>query len=319
MKKKIVILSGAGLDRESGILTFRDCKDGLWNNYRIDEVCTPEAWAVDPTKVNDFYNMRRIEVLNATPNRAHNELAKAEEEFNIVHVTQNVSDLLERAGCTKVIHLHGELLKARSSNPDLDWAGMSPDPEINDFKTYPVGREGLTMNDMAEDGFPLRPHIVWFGESVPLLADGAKEIQEADALIIVGTSLEVYPANGLVWHANCPIWTVDPSLDFDAPPSIPTRMVKDVASSGIPVALAAIKKYFAEKEEFKETVTTEIINAVNEYIGSGITPELEKCLRSDVTTITRNYNLNDPHIELSKTELRIVVPELKLSLTLSST
>lgn len=316
MKKKIVILSGAGLDRESDILTFRDCEDGLWNNYKIDEVCTPEAWANDPTKVNDFYNMRRIEVLNAKPNRAHIALAEAEEEFDIVHVTQNVSDLLERAGCTKVIHLHGEILKARSSNPHYD---VVDDTYNNPYKTYPVGREGLTMNDMADDGFPLRPEIVWFGEPVPLLADGAKEIQEADALIIVGTSLEVYPAAGLVWHANCPIWTVDPALDFDSPPSIPTRIIKNVASSGIPIALAAIKKYFAEKEQIKENISAEIENAINMYIGSVITPELEKCIRHDVTMITKKYKLSNPDIELTAEKIHVSICELNLVLTLSST
>lgn len=311
MKKKIVILSGAGLDRESDILTFRDCENGLWNNYKIDEVCTPEAWADDPTKVNDFYNMRRIEVLNAKPHRAHIALAEAEEEFNIVHVTQNVSDLLERAGCTKVIHLHGEILKARSSNPDYD---VVDDTYNNPYKTYPVGREGLTMNDMADDGFPLRPEIVWFGEPVPLIADGAKEIQEADALIIVGTSLEVYPAAGLVWHANCPIWTVDPALDFDAPPSIPTRMIKAEASYGIPIALGEIRKYFESKQALKDKISKEVLESLDKYIGRAITQNLEHHIVQTIETVIKPYNLSKIELDFTPQEIRIVLPELPMSI-----
>lgn len=243
MKKKIVVLSGAGISAESGIATFRD-GDGLWNNHKIEEVCTPDAWSKNPTLVNDFYNARRIEVLKAQPNKAHLDLAKAEEEYDIVVVTQNVDDLHERGGSTNIIHLHGEILKARSSNPCYDWAGISPDPKINNFKTYPVDCKGLTINDMADDGFPLRPHIVWFGESVPKLVDAVYEVEKADALIVVGTSLSVYPANGLIWHANCPIWTVNPDIDLDAEMTMPTRAIRSRATIGIEIALNQIKKYF---------------------------------------------------------------------------
>lgn len=252
-KKKLVILSGAGISAESGIKTFRDCEDGLWNNYRIEDVCTPQAWDKNPTLVNDFYNMRRIEVLNAAPNKAHTDLALAEEDFDITIVTQNVDDLHERGGSTNVLHLHGEILKARSSNPCYDWAGISPDPKINNFKTYPVGRKGITMNDMADDGFPLRPHIVWFGESVPLIVDAEKLVQECDAMIVVGTSLNVYPAAGLVWHtANAPVWLVDPNVDLDTELSFPARIIRARASVGISIALNQVKTYFENKENESE-------------------------------------------------------------------
>ena len=147
----------------------------------------------------------------------------------------------ERGGSTNVLHLHGEILKARSSNPDYD---VVDDTYNNPYKTYPVGREGLTMNDMADDGFPLRPHIVWFGESVPKLVDAVYETEKADAMIIVGTSLNVYPANGLIWHANCPIWTVNPDIDLDAEMTMPTRAIRSKATIGIEIALNQIKKYF---------------------------------------------------------------------------
>ena len=245
MKKKIVVLSGAGISAESGIQTFRE-NNGLWNNHKIEDVCTPEAWNKNPTLVNDFYNIRRIEVLNAQPNKAHIDLAKAEEKYDVVIVTQNVDDLHERAGSTNIIHLHGEILKARSSNPKYDWAGISPDSKINNFETYPVGRKGLSMSDIAKDGYPLRPHIVWFGESVPKLVDAIYEVEKADALIVVGTSLNVYPAASLIYNANCPIWTVDPNVDLDTEMMIPTQIIRAKATIGIEIALNQIDTYFKE-------------------------------------------------------------------------
>lgn len=242
MKKKIVVLSGAGISAESGIQTFRE-SNGLWNNHKIEDVCTPEAWNKNPTLVNDFYNIRRIEVLNAQPNKAHIDLAKAEEKYDVVIVTQNVDDLHERGGSTNIIHLHGEILKARSSNPDYDVVDGTYN---NPYKTYPVGREGLTMNDMADDGFPLRPEIVWFGEAVPKLVDAVYEVEKADALIVVGTSLNVYPAASLIYNANCPIWTVDPNVDLDSKMNIPTRIIRAKATIGIEIALNQIDTYFKE-------------------------------------------------------------------------
>lgn len=244
MKKKIVIISGAGISAESGIATFRDSEDGLWANFKIEEVCTYEAYQKDPTKVNDFYNQRRIEVLNASPNKAHEAIAELESEFNVVNITQNVDDLFERAGCTNIIHLHGEILKARSSNPCYDWAGISTDPKINNYPTYSVNRKGITMNDYADDGFPLRPDIVFFGESVPKIIDAEKEILEADAIIVVGTSLNVYPAASLVYQGrtDVPIFIVDPNLSLDQENKVFVHNIKAKATIGIPIAISKIKE-----------------------------------------------------------------------------
>ena len=240
---KIVVLSGAGISAESGIRTFRDSADGLWNEYKIEEVCTAQAWDLNPTLVNDFYNMRRINAMNAQPNLAHIALAEAQEEFDISIVTTNVDDLHERAGSNNVLHLHGNLLKARSSNPAYLWAGMSPDSSINNYKTYPVGREGLNMGSVADDGWPLRPDIVFFGESVPLIGEAAEIVKQADVLIVVGTSLNVYPAASLVWGVkkDCKVYYVDPTNDLDAALSFPCKHLKEKATVGIPLILRELK------------------------------------------------------------------------------
>lgn len=246
MKKKLVVLSGAGISKESGIATFRDSDgSGLWAGYNILDVCTPSAWAKDPTKVNDFYNSRRIEVLNASPNKAHISLAEAEKFFDIQIITQNVDDLHERAGSTKVLHLHGNILQAKSSDP---FAGVLPDGSTYEVPKYPVGREGITMNDTAQDGYPLRPHIVFFGEDVPLIADAVKLVQEADAVIVVGTSLQVYPAANLIWHANgAPVWLIDPHASDELLMQYPVKIVKKQATIGIPLVLEQIVLTLREK------------------------------------------------------------------------
>jgi NAD-dependent deacetylase len=250
MKKKIVIFSGAGLDRESGILTFRDCEDGLWNNYKLEDVCTPEAWNANPTLVNDFYNMRRIEMLNAVPNQAHYDLAKLEEEFDVVHITQNVSDLLERAGCTKVVHLHGELLKARSSDPKMDLHGDSRRVGSIQYRQYPVGREGLNMGTVAEDGFPLRPDIVFFGESLPQYPTAVYHISQADAVIVVGTSLQVAPASSLPGYItdHRAIWYVDPGYKIEEIYNFPVKPILAKATVGIPIAIKQVREYINAEE-----------------------------------------------------------------------
>lgn len=240
MKKKLVILSGAGISAESGIATFRDT-GGLWANYKIEEVCTPQAWDLDPTKVNDFYNMRRIEVLNTQPNKGHYDLAKAEEDYDIFIITQNVDDLHERAGSSNILHLHGEILKARSSNPNYYWAGMSSDISINNPKLYDVGREGLNYyKNYADDGYPLRPHVVFFGESVPKLEDAIDIMKTADILFVVGTSLNVYPASSLIYDVpnHCKKFCIDPNID-----DIDTdfTMIKENATTGIEIALNLLK------------------------------------------------------------------------------
>ena len=236
MKKNVVILSGAGISKESGINTFRDSAgDGLWNNYKIEEVATPNGWARDPQKVNDFYNERRIEVLNAEPNSAHCRIAEEQKHFNVQVITQNVDDLHERAGAKDVLHIHGEILKARSSNSSYDWMGMSHDEKINNPKLYDVGRKGLNYyKDYADDGFPLRPAVVWFGESVPKIMDAVDIIKEADILIVVGTSLNVYPAASLINNVNdkCRVFYVDPDGD-DAAYSFECEYIKAPATKGI--------------------------------------------------------------------------------------
>ncbi|WP_276134131.1 SIR2 family NAD-dependent protein deacylase [Polluticoccus soli] len=181
-KKKLVVLSGAGVSAESGLRTFRD-SDGLWEGYNIEDVATPRAWRRDPQLVLDFYNMRRANVRDAQPNAAHRVLAELEEHFDVHIVTQNIDDLHERAGSTKVLHLHGEIFKMRS--------------ERNEALVYPI-REDIKLGDLADDGAQLRPHIVWFEEPVPMIDNAIPIMHEADVFVLVGTSLAVYPAAGLV-------------------------------------------------------------------------------------------------------------------------
>lgn len=198
--KKLVILSGAGMSAESGILTFRDM-GGLWEQYRIEEVASPIAWANDPEMVHDFYNIRRKQLLEVTPNAGHAALVELEKKYDVEIVTQNVDDLHERAGSTKVLHLHGELRKVRS--------------EKNEHLVSELDGWELRMGDLAEDGAQLRPHIVWFGESVPMITKAAEIVSIADILIIIGTSLSVYPAAGLMHEApnHCIKYFIDPSAD----------------------------------------------------------------------------------------------------------
>ncbi|WP_432670962.1 SIR2 family NAD-dependent protein deacylase [Flavobacterium sp. SM2513] len=182
MKKKLVVLSGAGISAESGIKTFRD-SDGLWEGHNVMDVATPEGYRKNPALVLDFYNKRRQQLLTVKPNEAHYILAELENHFDVQIITQNVDDLHERAGSSNVLHLHGELLKVRSaqnSNRILDW------------------KTDLLDSDKDDNGFNLRPHIVWFGEEVPALEEAVQLTTEADLFLVIGTSLQVYPAAGLV-------------------------------------------------------------------------------------------------------------------------
>ena len=182
MKQKVVILTGAGISAESGLQTFRD-SDGLWEGYDIYEVATPEAWDRNPALVQEFYNMRRKSVLEANPNDAHVALVKLEEKYDVTIVTQNIDDLHERAGSTNVIHLHGIITKAQSSkNPNL---------------LYDIDGWELKMGECCALGSQLRPHVVWFGEAVPMMETAAKISSKADIFLIIGTSLAVYPAASL--------------------------------------------------------------------------------------------------------------------------
>jgi NAD-dependent deacetylase len=176
--KKLVVLTGAGISAESGLKTFRD-SDGLWEGYNIEDVATPGAWRKDPKLVLEFYNYRRKNVREAAPNAAHLELAALEKHFDVIIVTQNIDDLHERAGSSKVVHLHGEIFKMRS--------------ERNEKLIYDI-KDDINLGDKADDGAQLRPHIVWFEEPVPMIERALSIVQEADFFVVIGTSLAVYPA-----------------------------------------------------------------------------------------------------------------------------
>lgn len=196
--QKIVVLSGAGISAESGISTFRD-HNGLWENHRIEEVATPQAWEANQALVLKFYNLRRKQLFEVEPNDGHRALVELEQKYEVNIVTQNVDDLHERAGSSNILHLHGELKKVRSTL----------DPRL----IYEMDSWELKKGDMCEKGSQLRPHIVWFGEDVPNILPAIAIVREADILIIVGTSLNVYPAAGLSHEAKpgTPIYLVDPA------------------------------------------------------------------------------------------------------------
>lgn len=199
---RVVVFSGAGMSAESGIQTFRDT-NGLWENFSIEDVATPEAWQQNPKMVQEFYNERRKQIINAQPNEAHIAIKKLEEKGEVLVITQNIDDLHERAGSTNVMHLHGNIRFAKSSGPK---------PEK---KYYPIKGWELTQNDLCDEGYPLRPHVVWFGEAVPMLEPAAEEISKADVLIVIGTSLQVYPAASLVHLAPsyCSKYLIDPKAE----------------------------------------------------------------------------------------------------------
>ena len=197
MKKKLVILSGAGMSQESGIRTFRDM-NGLWEEYDVSEVATPEAWAHNPTLVMKFYNDRRKQLYECEPNAGHCGLVELEQDFDVSIITQNVDDLHERAGSSKVLHLHGELKKARSS--------------VDESLVYDIDGWELKFGQKCAKGSQLRPFIVWFGEEVPAMDEAVPIVESADILVVIGTSLNVYPAAGLVnfAHKGIPIYVIDP-------------------------------------------------------------------------------------------------------------
>lgn len=183
-KKRVVILTGAGISAESGLGTFRD-KGGLWDEYDINEVATPEAWQKNPQLVLEFYDKRRELCVSAQPNEAHKSLVKLEKHFDVTIITQNIDDLHERAGSKKIIHLHGEILKARSI--------------ANQEQLYYIGDKKINWGDKAPDGHQLRPHVVWFGEAVPKMYEAEDIVRQSDIFVVIGTSLNVYPAANLVY------------------------------------------------------------------------------------------------------------------------
>ncbi len=218
-KQKLVVLSGAGISAESGIATFRD-SGGLWENHSIEDVATPDGWARNQALVLEFYNQRRKQGLNAQPNEGHNALARLEKKFDVQIITQNVDNLHEKAGSTKVMHLHGELFKSRSTkNPNL----------VYDMKGWE-----LKLGDLCELGSQLRPHIVWFGEEVPLIEEAAELCAEADIFIVIGTSLAVYPAAGLINFVPSfvPKYIIDPHIP-EVEPRKNLTFIEEVASVGM--------------------------------------------------------------------------------------
>jgi NAD-dependent deacetylase len=226
-KKKLVVLTGAGISAESGLRTFRD-SDGLWEGYNIEDVATPRAWERDPQLVLDFYNQRRKNVLEVRPNAAHIGLATLQNDFDMHIITQNIDDLHERAGASRVVHLHGEIFKMRSDrNSNL----------IYEIKT------DIKIGDRAEDGYQLRPHIVWFEEPVPMIEIATAIVQSADIFVVIGTSLVVYPAAGLVNYARSaiPKFIIDKAIPYTSSIYNLTAIEKP-ASEGIKDLIAALGK-----------------------------------------------------------------------------
>ena len=198
MKPKLVVLSGAGISAESGLRTFRD-SDGLWEGHDVYEVASPTGWENNPSLVQEFYNLRRKDVLAAVPNAAHSGLAQLEQWYDVRVITQNIDDLHERGGSTRVLHLHGEILKMRS---------------VHDETTLYEIREDIQMGQLAPDGGQFRPHVVWFGEDVSMIQPAVLEIVQADVFVLIGTSLNVYPAAGLVNYlrADVPRYIIDKKI-----------------------------------------------------------------------------------------------------------
>ncbi len=223
--KKIIVFTGAGISAESGINTFRD-SGGLWEQHKIEDVATPEAWHRNPGMVLDFYNQRRKQVLEANPNAAHISIVELEKKYEVVVVTQNIDDLHERAGSSKVLHLHGEIRKSRSS--------------LDSRLIYEIKGWELRHGEKCEKGSQLRPHIVWFGEMVPAMEDASWLTSMADIFIIIGTSLEVYPAANLVMYtkASCEKYLIDPKAKVPSGVS-DINIINEKAGIGVP---ALIKK-----------------------------------------------------------------------------
>ncbi len=229
--KKIVVLTGAGVSAESGIPTFR-ASDGLWENHRVEDVASPQGFSRNPSLVLNFYNLRRAQLLSVKPNRGHELLAALEKDYDVRIITQNIDDLHERAGSTSIIHLHGELKKVRPVHADwpiLDWTG------------------DLNLGDTDDEGNQLRPHIVWFGEEVPEIPRAAQTVAAADLLLIIGTSMQVYPAAGLVDYApaDAPIIYIDPqpTISHELRRRRNIHLLEMGGSAGMEVVLQRIEEW----------------------------------------------------------------------------
>src|SRR5688572_13835118 len=219
--RKIVVLTGAGISAESGIKTFRDA-GGLWEGHRIEDVATPEAWRRQPQVVLDFYNERRKQLLSVEPNEAHKRLVDLEENNNVIIITQNVDDLHERAGSTNIIHLHGELLKVRGTNNEryvVEW------------------KKDISLGDCCPEGTQLRPHIVWFGEMVPMLERAVEEIADANIVMVIGSSMQVYPAASVVGFAppDAAIFYIDPhpQINYELAMRVGLEVIAKPATVGV--------------------------------------------------------------------------------------
>ena len=228
MKPKIVVLTGAGISAESGIATFRD-SGGLWEQHRIEDVATPEGWQRDKELVNRFYNLRRKQAAEVQPNEGHKALVRLEDKYDVYIITQNVDNLHERAGSTNVLHLHGELSKVRST----------VDPSL----IYEVGDKQIAIGDKCEKGSQLRPHIVWFGEAVPAIEEATRIAEMADIFMVIGTSLQVYPAAGLLHYAaaDIPKFLIDPNA-ADVAGVFNLTVVKEKAGTGVPLVVDELLK-----------------------------------------------------------------------------
>jgi NAD-dependent deacetylase len=219
-KQKIIVFTGAGISAESGLGTFRD-NGGLWEKYNIEEVATPEAWSKNPEMVTEFYNMRRKQCYASNPNEAHFAIAKLEDKFDVEVITQNIDDLHERGGNSKVVHLHGEINKVKSSGPNAE-------------KEYFIQKDWeVKIGDQCADGYQMRPHVVWFGEAVPMIDEAISIINDAAIVIVVGTSLNVYPAAGILNYAphNAKYYLIDPSEV-----SVPSyfNVIRSSSTKGVP-------------------------------------------------------------------------------------
>ena len=235
MKKKLVVLTGAGVSAESGISTFRD-SDGLWEQFKVEDVASIEGWYRNPSLVLDFYNARRAQLATVKPNAAHYAIAELENQFDVTVITQNVDNLHERAGSTRIIHLHGELTKVRPENTCYESDGFS------EQSVFDIGTDSISIGDMAPNGAQLRPHIVWFGEAVPKINAALDAVTEADIMLIVGTSLQVYPAASLYGFAmaGTPIYIIDPK-DVLVKDGRLTH-IKEVATKGMEIFTNLVQK-----------------------------------------------------------------------------
>jgi len=227
--KKLVVLTGSGISAESGLKTFRE-SGGLWENYDVMQVASYDGWLSDNELVLQFYNERRAQLKNARPNAGHSGLVELEEYFDVDIITQNVDDLHEKAGSRKVLHLHGILTKARSTG--------------NENLVYDIGYNSITIGDTCEEGYQLRPHIVWFGEPVPAIQEAANIASKADIFVVIGTSLVVYPAAGLMdcIHDNIPLYLIDPN-EVRLPQYRKVEVIKENASAGVKILIDKLVKH----------------------------------------------------------------------------